>query len=585
MSPKVPESLNSDVQYLDDSFLINDETLDQVTRVFLDESKTIFANLEDQILKLESQPDDKEVINALFRKIHTLKGSVGPIPGGQLIGSMAHEFEALLSRIKAEQQPITLEIVDLFLKTASLLKALVVSLNERRPIYPEELSETIELMSRYGSFKFGSDGASENSQRLESRHADLIQNKLETQGVWLSMHQLNEILKVSGELLVLKNLLQAMNQSVDFRLQPELYERRHAEFTHNFNKISGQLQSQVQVIRKEKAQEVFKNIPILVRTSATKLDKFVEYTAHGMDCLIDKSIAQDLNDVMIHLIRNSIDHGIEDQFARALLGKSSIGKLHLEVFEKNGIIHLVFSDDGAGLNRQLILNKAINFDLVQEHEAAGLTDEEIFKFIFHPGFSTKEKITTISGRGVGMDVVENTVKKYGGKIDVLSTINKGTTFHLEIPLPQNIMFDSTLICSWSDLQFAIPLISVSRITSGSSLQITYIKKFRYCQYDGRTVPILDYREFLNNNVMGGDDKLIRSSVVFIKFNEDLVGLIVDKVIGQADLVVRNFGKILKRMRGFKGVSVLADENITYIVDPEDLLSLISSEHEQQWEAA
>lgn len=573
MSSDTPHNENSNPAYSDD-FGIDDSAIEAVSKAFFEEAKGIFEKLEEEVLKLQSNPGDEDLINLLFRKIHTLKGSVGAVPGGQLIGSLSHEFEALLNRIKREHHVVTGECVDLFLKSSRLLKVLVNGLREKRQIYPEELSETIEIITKFGAFQFDGNAAPAAKQVVH-KHVATVND--EDQGVWLNMKQLNEILRVSGELLVLKNFFGAMSQAVDFRTQPELFERRHNEFAQNLAKISDQLQYQIQGVRKETADQIFHGVPILVRAAATELDKSVEYISKGMDLLIDKALAQDLNDMVVHLARNSIDHGIEDQFERAVQGKSSIGKVTLEVSEKNGIIHLIFADDGAGLNKERILKKAISSGLTTDEEIPTLSDDHIYKFIFNPGFSTKEKVTTMSGRGVGMDVVETTVKKYGGKINITTEVGQGSTFHLEIPIPQNIMFESTLICSWNTFHFAIPLMSVSRIISGSQLQLTTVNQYRYCQFNGMTTPLLNYQEMLTGELNPDEGLVARSSVVFINFKSTVIGLLVDHIDGQADLVVKNFGKIMGGLRGFKGISILADENVTYIVDPEMLLSMIVSE--------
>jgi two-component system chemotaxis sensor kinase CheA len=577
MSSDASHNDKSNSSNIDDMFGIDSDVIEQVSKAFFEEARDIFEKFEEEVLKLESNPGDEDLINLLFRKVHTLKGSVGAVPGGQLIGSLSHEFEALLNRIKKEHHAVNGECVDLFLKSSRILKVLVNGLKEKRQIYPEELSETIELIARFGSVQFDGSAGPTKSNRQPQVHKHVATVNEEDQGVWLNMKQLNEILRVSGELLVLKNFFIAMSQTVDFRTQPELFERRHIEFAQNLAKISDQLQFQVQGVRKDRADLIFHGVPVLVRAAATELDKSVEYVAKGMDLLIDKSLAQDLVDMVVHLARNSIDHGIEDQFERAVQGKSSIGKVTLEVSEKNGVIHLIFSDDGVGLNKERILRKAISAGLTTEADIPRLTDDQIYRFIFNAGFSTKDKVTTMSGRGVGMDVVETTVKKYGGKIDITSVLGQGSTFHLELPIPQNIMFESTLICTWNSFHFAIPLMSVSRIISGSLLKITTVNHFRYCQYNGMTTPLLNYQEMLTGQLNPDEDLVNRSSVVFVNNKSTVIGLIVDNIDGQADLVVKNFGKILGHLRGFKGISILADENVTYIVDPEMLVRMIVAE--------
>lgn len=551
---------------------IDFEQVEEVSRVFYEESREILEELDSLILKLEENPEDQERLNILFRKIHTIKGSVGAVPGGQLMGSLAHEFEALLTRLKRESRAVTKECVDLFLKSSRILKVLAQSLREKRELFAEELSEAIEVITAYGAFEF-KQGAASPRPSPASRHDSSI-SASDEEGVWMSVKQMNEFLRLSGELLVLKNFFHMMNQTVNFRVQPEVFERRQVDFGQNLGKICDQFQSQVQRVRREKAGDSLQGLGLLIRQASTELNKSVHLNFTGSDVLIDKGLGKDLYECLVHLARNSIDHGIEDEFERALQGKSSIGSLHLDIFEKGGVVHAVFSDDGKGLDRERILQRAIKNALVTEEAAAHLSDDEIYRYIFNAGFSTKEKVTTISGRGVGMDIVLAIVERYNGRISIANRPGEGLSFHLELPVPQHIMVESALLCSWRDQQFAVPLTSVAHITSCSELQVTEVDHFRYCQFSGLTVPLLNYSEILNLRVEAQDVEVRKSSAIFIRVKEAVFALLVDRIEAQTDLVVKSFGPVIGEQKGFKGISILADEKITYVIEPEKMMSLM-----------
>lgn len=557
---------------------IDFEQVEEVSRAFFEESKEILEDLDSLILKLEANPQDQDQLNILFRKIHTLKGSVGAVPGGQLLGSLSHEFEALLTRIKRESRPVTKDCVDIFLKSSRILKVLAQSLREKREVYPEELSEAIEVISSYGSFSFENETPASLPRYRESASTA---SSGDDAGVWLSTRQLNEFLRLSGELLVLKNFFQMMNQTVNFRVQPEVFERRQGDFAQNLGKICDQFQNQVQVVRKEKAGESLQALPVLVRQASTELNKNVHLEVVGSELLIDKGLGKDLYECLVHLIRNSIDHGIEDQFERALQGKSSIGTLHLQLLEKSGSVHAIFKDDGKGLDKERILQRAIKNALVTPEAAEHLSEDEIYKFIFQAGFSTKDKVTTISGRGVGMDVVQAVVERYNGKITVENHPGQGATFHLELPIPQHIMVESALLCVWGDYQFAVPLSSVAHITSCEELTVNTVQHLRYCQFSGLTVPFMNYEEILNLNLKVSDEVVRRSSAVFIRVKDQVLALMVDRIEAQTDLVVKSFGNLIREQKGFKGISILADEKVTYIVDPEKMFALLALDEEQR----
>ncbi|WP_413576960.1 chemotaxis protein CheA [Bdellovibrio sp. HCB290] len=554
----------------DFSGLIDFEQIEEVSRVFFEESKEILQGLDAQIMRLEDAPNDLEQINVLFRKVHTIKGSVGSVPGGQLLASLSHEFEALLTRIKRESQTVSKECIDLFLLSSRLMKQLAEALREKRDLYPEELSEVIETITRYNGFQF----SGEAPKKSKKSHAKPSVVSDDEDGVWMSTKQMNEMLRLSGELLVLKNFFSMMNQTVNFRAEPDLFERRQSDFSQNLTKITDQFQNQLQVIRKEKAEESFQGIPVLVRQTATELNKTVHLEMTGLDFLIDKSLAKDISESLLHLVRNSIDHGIEDQFERTVAGKPSIGHLMIEIIDRNGTIHVTMKDDGKGLDRERILKRALANDLIRPEDADKVSDDEVYKCIFEPGFSTKDKITTVSGRGVGMDVVSTLVEKYGGSISISTELGLGTTFTLVYPAPSHILVESAMVASWNGFQIAIPLTSVAHITSCSTLQLNRIEHLRYCQFHNQTIPLLSYQEIRDDQLLLNEAKVATSTAIFVRAKNSMVALLVDRVEAQTDLVVKNFGGIVKEQKGFKGFSVLADEKVTYIVDPEQLLGML-----------
>ncbi len=554
-----------------DEVMIDFEQIEEVSRVFFQESREVLEGLDEIILSLEKNPDSTDKINLLFRKVHTLKGSVGAVPGGQLFGSLAHEFEALLGRIKQEKKAIDQNCIELFLKSSDLLKRLAQSLREKRELYPEDLSEAIEVISSYGQFKF-----SNTSQTPKLQPATLVaaeDSASENDGVWLSMEQLNEMTRLSGELLVLKNYLQMMNQTVDFKVQPQVYEKRQSDFAGKLTKITEQLQNKIQEVRKERIGESFHGLQLLVRQVSTELDKSVQLNSLGMDLFIDKVMAKDLYEVLVHLVRNSVDHGVEDPFERAVQGKAPQGQLTLEIMEHQGCVHLTFSDDGKGLDKERILQRAKASGLVSD-ESVELSENEIFNLIFAPGFSTKDKITTISGRGVGMDVVKNIVDKYKGQIHISSQSGQGSKFSLIVPIPQHLMVETGLLGVWKDMQFAVPLAAINHITTCHELQLTYVNHIRFCQHQERTVPLFSYPELLTGMVDKELD-LAKCSAIFLKDGDRTLALLVDRVQAQIDMVVKPFGSLVGDIKGFKGVSILADEKITYVINPTKLMDLLT----------
>ncbi len=554
----------------DDSsnIVIDFEQIEQVSQVFFQESKAILDNLDEQIMSLEANPADQALLNNLFRQVHTLKGSVGAVPGGQLLGSLAHEFEALLSKIKKEKKQATKECVDIFLHSSRLLKLLAKSLREQTEILPEVLSEVIELITKYGMFELTGDSVeSDESAPIRTGKAAVAKapTKNLEEGIWLTQSQLNEMMRISGEILVLKNHFLMMAQTGDFK-------SRQLEFSQGLNKISDQLQHQLAKVLKVKAEDCFKGLNALVRQAATELNKEVVLNSTGLDLLIDKNLGRDINEALLHLVRNSIDHGVEDPFDRTTDGKPSAGQLNFNIYEKNNFVVVEFGDDGRGLDVDRIRSKAIEKKLTTAEAARELSDEQIFQFIFHPGFSTKEKITTMSGRGVGMDVVNQAVEKYHGKIKIESSLGKGSRFIMEFALPQHLMMESVILSEWNNIIISVPVDSVMQIQSLSELHLTEVDQLRFCQWSGHTVPLLTYQEVKDQKCI--EKPKSEMSAMFIKHKEHYFALLVDKIIGQSDLMVKVFGNIVKQIPGFRGTSVLADDRVTYVLDPEKITQIL-----------
>ncbi|HND84958.1 MAG TPA: Hpt domain-containing protein, partial [Pseudobdellovibrionaceae bacterium] len=277
-----------------------DADLTKVSHVFFEESKELLNDLDDYILKLEENPDDSQLINTLFRRVHTLKGSVGAVSGGQLFGQVAHEFENMLSRLKTEHRPATKEVIDIFLKSSRLLKIIADCLRNNIEIYPEAVSESIDLIAEFNNFSFDIGtilvGKKRKKFTVENGKEDFSED-----GVWLSQKQLHELMRISGELLVLKNYHQMLHQTIDIREQYEVYERRQTEFAQNLTKISDLLQTQIMLVRKATAQDCFNGLNAVIRQGSAELNKDVQLNSEGMDEYIDKALGKDLFEFAIKL--------------------------------------------------------------------------------------------------------------------------------------------------------------------------------------------------------------------------------------------------------------------------------------------
>lgn len=553
------------------------DQIEQVSKVFFEESRALLEELDKLLLRIEEDPEDKELLGQLFRNVHTLKGSSGPVPGSQMFGALAHEFEALIEKFRSSAVPVSPDGTEIFMRSAWLLKAMAENLRMNRDMHPDEVSEVIETIGKFSLFQMPSveQVAAARAKDKPTKRRKKKESRDEEDGVWLSIDQLSELLKVGSEFVVLRNYHIMMNQAVSFRHEPELFEKRQSEFAMNLNKLTDQLQEQMVKVQKVKVADAFDGLHALIRQVSHELKKEVVLHPIGFDRPIDRNLASDLYQVLVHILRNSLDHGIERPDERVAAGKTPEGHITLAFEEKNGVIFFKVSDDGRGLNKEKIIKRAIQNKLVEEDKASFMSDEEILALVMKPGFSTAEKVSSISGRGIGMDVVKDKIESYGGRISLKSKPGLGLDLAMQLPVPRNVMVEKVLLCSWDEFQVAVPLLNVARIISCSELHLTEVDGLRFCQFDGVTVPLLTYRE-ISRFKCDQNLNIKDCTAVFIRTREGALALIVDSVSRQADLVIRSFNSLVKSVKGFKGSSVLADDKVTYIIDPPQLLNMVLS---------
>lgn len=274
------------------------------------------------------------------------------------------------------------------------------------------------------------------------------------------------------------------------------------------------------------------------------------------------------------MLRNAIDHGIESPEIRVERNKPPQGTIKIQAREEKGMIFVTIADDGGGINKEKVLNKAIANGLLDEAKRNVITEDEIYDLLFQPGFSTAEKVTEISGRGVGMDVVKSEITEIGGKIKIRSELGVGTTFNIEIPIPKTVLVEQTVLVKAGLIYLAVPLPSIAFLSSVSNLEVSLIGRQRTIQFQNRTIILRTFQELVSGRV---DDNKSTSfddySVVVLQHKTRYVGLLVNGIHDQLEAVIRPFDKISNNFPGFKGTTVLGDDSIAYVVDPDELVSL------------
>ncbi len=381
--------------------------------------------------------------------------------------------------------------------------------------------------------------------------------------VRVDIDKLDRILNTIGELTLAKGAVK--------RIGTELSESfGRTELVYDVHKISqslerrlAELQTQVLEIRMVPIGQIFTRLAQIVRRYSRETGKDIELAVFGEDTELDKYLAEEIVDPLMHLMRNAIDHGIEPAEARKMKGKKESGTITLKAYQKGNHVVIEVRDDGAGIDTVRVRKKAIEKGLIDDD--VELQEKEIIEFIFTPGFSTKEVVSEVSGRGVGMDVVKDKLSTLGGFAEVTTEKNVGTTFMLTLPITLAII--KALIVRVGDEKFAVPLTSMSEtfIVEHKDIQTIEWKEVYYLR--GEMLPMVRVNKVFS--IEG--DSAERSFAVLVGFGERRVGLMVDELLGQHEIVIKSLGNYLKKMRGFAGAAEIGKHDVILVLDAESLI--------------
>jgi two-component system chemotaxis sensor kinase CheA len=589
----------------------NEEML-VVRKIFCDEAADILRDLDSFIFKLEEVPLQPEVVDVLFRKAHTLKGSAGAFQGAEKISTVTHAYENLLQAIKKGRLKPSQALTHVLLQGADVIKSLVSDFEASRD-RAVNLQPFVEALNRWteGQVDFPATPETQSSAAIkpqdeknddgiiwvndpasiadtkitspEMQLGNLVQplksdpasSEDEEDGLLVTIDKLNSFMELSGELVVLKNAYHATIKQVLKCDLPSEQKQRLEEMNQSLDKISEQIQGQIMEIRKVQLKVAFQKFPRIVRQASQDLHKQVRLEMTGSELGVDKSIAKALSSSLVHAVRNSVDHGIESPEIRIAKNKPESGVIRIHSSQVGEQIHITIDDDGSGMDPDLIKRKALEKGLITKDMAFAMPAQEAIELIFLPGFSTAEKVTNVSGRGVGMDVVRTEVSKLGGTCVIESTLGMGTRLKIVIPVPKTVLVENTLLAESGGHQIVVPLVSISKITPIKDLILSKVDGRMTCQHDGMTIPLGDYRSFIEIPLRGSTKEKIdfspESLVLIVTHKGHSLALVVDKVVDQLEAVVRPFDNVVERLLGFKGTSLLDSEHVAFVLDAESLV--------------
>ena len=587
-------------------FIIGDEDK-EIINDFVIESLENLGTIEVKLMDLEQDPSDVDTINAIFRPFHTVKGVSGFLNFNK-INKLAHISENLLDKVRNRELSIEGEIIDVILNSVDILKRMIENVQttldtgtalegdidteqltakiehfltrtegedkkllgemlvDKGAISETDLKDALDVQKKEDGKKLGEILVEKNKVETKEVVSALREQKKSGQPAALHVKvdtgKLDNIVDMVGELAIAQSMLRQNELIMTSK------DRKLDQINNQLNLITSALQKTAMSLRMVPIKNTFQKMLRLVRDLAKKAGKEAQLVMSGEDTEIDRNMVEELYEPMVHMIRNSIDHGLELPQEREAANKPKQGSIHLKAYHKGGDIVIEIEDNGQGLNREKILKKAMSSGLIKEGEK--LTDGEINNLIFHAGLSTAEKITDISGRGVGMDVVKNKIiEKLRGRVEIQSTLGKGTTVFIRLPLTLAII--DGMVVRVNSEKYIIPTLAVQESFRLKKTECHTVKrKGEMIMFRDNLVPLIRLDQLLGPNgdktSNGIDSPLWERLVVVVENQERRRCLLVDELLGQEEVVIKSLGKGLTDVKGIAGGAIMGDGRVGLILD-------------------
>ncbi|TAK31152.1 MAG: chemotaxis protein CheA [Chloroflexota bacterium] len=596
----------------EDTSLFDDPELVQE---FVVEAEELLESLSTDLVVLEKKPDDPELLNRVFRAFHTIKGTAGFLGFDQLV-QLAHATEDVLNRLRKGELGVTPALMDVLLASQDLVSRLVSRVRDGKhdPVDLGNILDRLAEVMRTESpvqviqqsailEKAPTDKKKRSSKRkapaarsvhesmpseelrtdptpvlgpdefalprAEVEHAQEQSEEKSSQTIRIDVAKLDDLMALVGELVLERNRLVQINRQLTAGMSAEHLEESLAETAARFNYVTSELQSAVLKARMLPIEKVVRRYPRMVRDLARQTGKEAELIISGEETEVDKSVFDEIGEPLVHIIRNAVDHGIEAPEERVRLGKPRCGQIRLEAEHRANHILISVTDDGRGINSDKIAAKALERGLVTEARLRSMDQREILEFILLPGFSTAEEISNVSGRGVGMDVVRAKIKKLNGVLDINSELGKGTKMSLVLPLTLAII--QSLLIEVGEETLAVPLSSVVEVLRVDRSEVGTIRRSEVLRLRDQVLPLVHLDELLYG---APRSPLVRSYVVVIGVADRRLGVVVDRLVGQEEVVIKSLGEFLPSVNGIAGGTIRGDGHVRLMLDPAGLVDVI-----------
>lgn len=556
---------------------------DEIVQEFLVESHENLDQLDRDLVQLEREPGSRDLLASVFRTIHTIKGTSGFLAFGRL-EALTHVGENLLARLRDGQMVMTAPIADALLAMVDAVRQLLAAIEADGSEGSVDVAAVVALIQRLLDGRAESDLACPLEPELEPQPELQLEPQLEPQPepvaedvappaqraerrglteqtVRVDVDLLDVLMRQVGELVLCRN--QIVRKA---GLQDDVELLRAAQ---RLSLIASELQEGVMKTRMQPVDHLWSKLPRVVRDLGAQCGKQVRLEMTGRETELDRTLLEAVKDPLTHLVRNAVDHGLEDPATRLAAGKPAEGLLLLKAFHEGGQVVVEVTDDGAGMHPERIRDKALERGLRTPAQLARLSRAEVLQLVFAPGFSTAAAVTNVSGRGVGMDVVKTNIESIGGTIEIESVAGAGTTCRLRIPLTLAIVSSLTVECGGE--RYAVPQVNLAELVAvdadRAGQEIARVGNAEVYRLRGRLLPLVRLSDVLGVEPARADGQLV---VAVLHAEGRRFGLVVDRVLNAEDIVVKPLSAGLKSIGVYAGATILGDGAVALILDVHGL---------------
>ncbi|MGO9954030.1 MAG: chemotaxis protein CheA [Dissulfurispiraceae bacterium] len=581
------------------------DEMEEIISEFVTEAEETLEKIDPMFVDLETRGYDKDILNEIFRGMHTLKGAAGFL-GFQQIVDVAHRAESIMKRLRDGEMTLTRDIMDVILKSVDMLRLLishisakdnveenmsVLLLNLDSVITSQEPAGTGIDLQKGAGITLESDSQHEEGDELISEIAELppqadespvaqaltapagvvaeeqvqqvSKEKEVVSTLRVDVSRIDKVMDLAGEIVLARNRILNLATKLEMTHSDDPNVESLLETTSFLDRVTSDLQLAVMKIRMQPIQKVFSKFPRMARDLSRSLGKEINLEIFGEDTEVDKSVIENIGDPLIHIIRNSVDHGIEHTDERIAKGKHAKGRIIISAYQKGTQIVIEVSDDGKGIDVEAVKRKALAQGIVTEEEIQKMPDETAINLIFLPGFSTKEVSTELSGRGVGMDVVKTNVGKLNGYVEVVTKKDEGSTFRISLPLTLAII--QAMMVRIGNEYYALPQSMIEETLRVRRSDIKDVTGQNVLTIRGKVLPVFSMSETLGVRT-GSSKEQDNRYVLVVSVADRRFCITVDELLGQEEIVIKTISGVDSEECGILGATITGDGRVVLILD-------------------